>query len=292
MLRSMTGYGRSEGYGDGVFIRVEIRSVNYRFLDVTVRMPREYLMLEDLVKKEVQSHFHRGRLDTFVTIEPDLATLSQVDVNWAYVERLIQSAREVKDRFGLPGELTVQDLVQMPDVLSVPEPEGNEDTWRELLVTHVRKACTDLQEMRVAEGVALQEDLEERIGRIVRELEAIREQAPQVVTSYRDRIRERMKELLGDLEIEEERLLTEAALFADKCNIDEELTRLDSHCKQFLHTLKQATPVGRKLDFLIQEMNREINTIASKANNLSISQHVIEAKSELEKIREQVQNIE
>lgn len=292
MIKSMTGYGRSEGYEDGVLFRVEIRSVNHRFQEVMVRMPRELLPLEEMVKKEVQSTFTRGRLDVFVTIEQSESAGRNAEIDWEFAARVVQSVRELKDRFELSGELNVSDLVHIPDLLAVQETEANVEAWRDPLLRVVREACAALLEMRLSEGAELAKDVLQRVEFIREHIGAIRLQAPKVVESYRERIAERVQDFLRELEIDEARLLTEAALYAEKCNIDEELTRLDSHCKQFQHILSQEQPAGRKLDFLLQEMNREINTVGSKANDLTISRNVVEVKSELEKIREQVQNIE
>lgn len=292
MPRSMTGYGRSERFEDGTVFRVEVRSVNHRFQEVTVRMPRELLQLEEIIKKEVQTSFARGRIDVFVTIEPNTSASTHATIDWAYAEQVVQSVRELKSRFNLPGELHVSDFVHIPEMWTSLESEDRIEAWREPLLAAAREACAALSEMRLLEGRELARDILNRVERIREHLAVIRERAPLVVTHYRERIAERIEDFLTELEIDEARLLTEAALFAEKCNIDEELTRLDSHCNQLQHILSLTEPVGRKLDFLVQEMNREINTIGSKANDLTISRGVVEVKSELEKIREQVQNIE
>lgn len=288
----MTGYGRSESYLDGVVFRVEIRSINHRFQEVTIRMPRELLQLEEMIKKEVKSYFTRGRLDVLVDIEANPSASSEAAINWGLAEQVVQSFQELKARFKLAGELSVSDLVHIPDVFVAPEVEFNEEEWKEPLLETVRKACDALQEMRLSEGSELAKDLLRRLERIRSCVDEIRKRSPQVVESYRERLEEQMRDFLKEMELDETRLLTEAALYAEKCNIDEELTRLDSHCKQCRHILSLAPPVGRKLDFLVQEMNREINTVGSKANDLTISRMVVEVKSELEKIREQVQNME
>lgn len=290
--RSMTGYGRSERYEDGTVFRVEIRSVNHRFQEVTVRMPRELLQLEEIIKKEVQTSFARGRIDVFVTIERNRAQNPGSAIDWDYAEQIVQSVHELKLKFGLSGDLHVSDLVQIPELWTSLESEANVEVWQKPLLAAVREACATLSEMRLSEGRELTKDVLYRVERIREHVAAIRKRAPLVVIHYRERITERVQDFLTELEIDEARLLTEAALFAEKCNIDEELTRLDSHCNQIQHILSLTEPVGRKLDFLVQEMNREINTIGSKANDLTISRGVVEVKSELEKIREQVQNIE
>ncbi|WP_074011093.1 YicC/YloC family endoribonuclease [Numidum massiliense] len=292
MVNSMTGYGRSEGYDGGVFYRVEIRSLNHRFQEVTVRMPRELFLLEEAVKKEVQQRFYRGRIDVFVTLESDATVTRQADIDWELAARVVKSARALQERFALAGELSVTDLMHVPDILTVREAEVNVEGWREALIHHVRQACTALQEMRATEGVELAKDIRKRIERIATAVQTMWAHAPLVVESYRRRMGERLQQSLREVQLDEARLLTEAAVFAEKCAIDEELTRLDSHCKHALQLLSSTEPIGRKCDFLVQEMNREINTIGSKANALAISQIVVDVKSELEKIREQVQNIE
>lgn len=292
VVRSMTGYGRGECVVNGTLFRVEIRSVNHRYLDVVVRMPREFLRLEEKIKKEVQSTFTRGRLDVFVTIDAGGGGRRQAEIDWGLAEQVIRSVRALKERFGLVGELSVSDVVHIPDVLAVQEVEENVEEWEEPLLRVVREASAALLEMRQSEGAELTKDVLKRLERIQLLVASIREQAPKVVEDYRERIAARAREYVQDLDIDEGRLLTEVVLYADRSNIEEELTRLDSHCKQFEHILSQDSPNGRKLDFLVQEMNRETNTVGSKANDLAISQAVVEIKSELEKIREQVQNFE
>lgn len=292
MLRSMTGYGHSEGYDAGALFRVDIRSVNHRFQEIMVRMPRELVQLEELVKKEVQSTFTRGRLDVLVAIEPDETTDRQAKIDWKFAEQVMQLVHESKERFGLSGEMSVSDFVLIPDMLAVQEIEANVEAWRQPLLRVVREACAALLEMRILEGQELAKDLMERVENVREHVAKIRSHAPKVIESYRERLSERVRDFLRGVEVDEGRLLTEVALYAEKSNIDEELIRLDSHCKQFRHILSFDEPSGRKLDFLVQEMNREINTVGSKANDLAISQAVVEVKSELEKIREQVQNVE
>lgn len=292
MLRSMTGYGHSEGYDAGALFRVDIRSVNHRFQEIMVRMPRELVQLEELVKKEVQSTFTRGRLDVLVAIEPDETIDRQAKMNWKLAEEVVQLVRESKERFGLSGEMSVSDFVLIPDMLAVQEVEANVEAWQEPLLRVVREACAALLEMRILEGQELAKDLMQRVENVREHVAKIRSHAPKVIESYRERLVERVRDFLQGVEVDEGRLLTEVALYAEKSNIDEELIRLDSHCKQFRHILSLDEPSGRKLDFLVQEMNREINTVGSKANDLAISQAVVEVKSELEKIREQVQNVE
>lgn len=288
----MTGYGRGECSEHGATFRVEIRSVNHRFQEVTVRMPRELLQLEDMIKREVQSAFSRGRLEVFVTMEPGQSAANEAEINWDYARWVVQSVKVLQERFGLDGSLSVSDLVHVPDLLTQHVTEEALQAWREPLRRAVQEACAALAEMRSAEGAALAKDILHTVKCIGEHIDAIRTLAPKVVEAYRERMTARVQEFLQELDVDEARLLTEAALFAEKSDIHEELIRLDSHCKQMQQLVSLDTPVGRKLDFLVQEMNREINTIGAKANDLAISRHVVDVKAELEKIREQVQNIE
>lgn len=292
MIKSMTGYGRNEGDDGEALFRVEIRSVNHRYKEVMVRMPRELFQLEEAVKREIQASFSRGRFDVFITFESDAHVGPDVSVDWKYAHQVVRLAQEMKNRFNLSGEIAISDLCQMPDVLTSREVEANIEKWRAPLLHIVREACTSLKEMRSVEGASLARDIRKRSEQIRKHIGTIHSRASHVLDDYRDRLTERMRDFLQGLDIDEARLLTEAALYAEKANIDEEVTRLGSHCQQMQHMLNLSEPVGRKLDFLVQEMNREINTIGSKANDLTISQLVVEVKSELEKIREQVQNVE
>lgn len=287
----MTGYGRGDREKDGIRFIVEVRSVNHRFLEIMVRLPSGWMMFEDPVKKVVQSVVRRGRVDVFVTLETaDREQTAEVD--WQLAKSIVQTVREMNQRLGLSGELTAVDLLKMPQVWTLREKEIVPQDHQSLLMEAVQEACAALLRMRQQEGQALAADLVRRIDNLTRLVDRIRERAPMVVEEYRSRLRQRMNEILSDVDINEDRLLAEAAIFADKSDIQEELTRLESHARQFLDSLSTDEPVGRRLDFLLQEMNREVNTIGSKSGDRLISSWVVECKSELEKMKEQVQNIE
>jgi len=294
MIKSMTGYGQAMVVLDNLQINVEMKSVNHRFKEIAIRMPREFLSLEEPIKKRIGQYVKRGKVDLFITTEQTNEGSNKVHINWSLAGDYYRAYQEITDRFSFSGAaLSPVDLMRMPEVLRLEEPLEELERYQDLILQTVDSACQQFLHMRQFEGQYLQEDLTMRIQLITRLVDEIRERSPLVVQHYKERLVSRIKDFLADNgEIDESRLLTEVAVFAEKANIDEELTRLSSHCEQFLTTLNSADSVGRKLDFLVQEMNREINTIGSKANDLGISQRVVDLKAELEKIKEQVQNIE
>jgi len=292
MLKSMTGYGRSEvNIGNRKFI-IEMKSVNHRFLEVMFKMPKELMAFEDTLKKTLQEYIKRGRVDIFITIENNESS-TQLQVDWNLARQYIQLMKDMKDQFQLSGSIELKDLLTIPDLVqSKPEPTDMEE-WKEEFIVSFDGACKVLVHMREVEGSSLMKDFQSRINFMGEILNNIESKTSIVVNEYREKLINRINEWLGgSIELDEARLLNEVAFFTDKANIDEEITRLKSHFAQFLINLTTEEPVGRKLDFLVQEMNREMNTMGSKANHLELSQSVIELKSELEKIREQVQNIE
>jgi len=291
MLQSMTGYGQAYTETDDFKISVEMKSVNHRFLEVSLRMPREYMSAEELIKKKVSEFMKRGRIDLFVNMERKSGSQKVLKVNWDLLEQYIAAYNTLNQRFSVQNQVLLGDLLSMPEVAALEEPENLSQDFVSPLLNTVESACHQLVHMRKLEGKTLTEDLTLRLAKLDKHILEIKERAPNVVRNYRERLSHRMGEFLMK-EIEETRMMTEAALFADRANIDEELVRISSHCRQFIGILQLTEPVGRKLDFLVQEMNREINTIGAKANDLEISQRVVEIKAELEKIREQIQNIE
>ncbi|MFI2857612.1 YicC/YloC family endoribonuclease [Paenibacillus sp. JSM ZJ436] len=294
MSLSMTGFGQSAVAFEGYRITIEVKSVNHRYCEVLYRMPREWSCHEDALKRVIQSRIHRGRIDVYMNKVSD-AGQATAALNHAMVQSYLKAAEELAT-YGAEGKLTVQDLLSLPDVLmtGVEQPgEEKREQWRDLLCEGLNLALDELLAMRSQEGAFLAEDILLRLDRISAlhsELEAL---APRVTEEYRGRLRQRLESLTQD----EPAFPTaafgmELALFAEKSNVEEELTRLRSHLDQAEQLLQAAGPIGRKLDFLIQEMNREVNTIGSKANHLAMTQHVVELKAELEKIREQAANIE
>lgn len=292
MVKSMTGYGRSEWNHDIGHVIVEIRTINHRYLEFFLRIPKEFATFEDEIKKTIQEQVKRGRVECTISLEYKHGKKVTTDVNWRVVDNYIKAAEQIRERFQLADHLRLDTIFTLPDVFS-PAQQDNLELFKEDILNTVRSATDALTTMRATEGHVLKLDAIQKITSIQRRIDEIRALAPQVVTHYQERLKSRIKELLHDtIEIDPARLWSEVVLFADKSNIDEEIVRLDSHCKQYFAFLELKEPMGRKLDFLLQEMNREINTIGSKANNLSIAQHVIEIKSDIEKLREQVQNME
>jgi uncharacterized protein (TIGR00255 family) len=291
-LVSMTGYGRGEWEQEGVRVVTEIRSVNHRFLEIVVRLPHGFLALEDAVRKEVQGTVRRGRVDVFITVEKAALPERGVQVDWPLVERFIEAGRELEKRVGVHFDLTVSDIIAKPEFWIIEEPGWDAEAHRDAVLRSVRIACGQLAAMRKREGEHLAEDLFRRLQNLKKIVENMAREAPEVAGHVRNRLRARMEELLQNADIGEDRLLSEVAVWVEKADITEELTRLHSHMRQFAEALESAEPVGRRLDFLIQEMNREVNTIGSKAGLASISEWVVEGKSILEKMKEQVQNIE
>lgn len=294
MIKSMTGFGRSE-YTDGKRnITVEIKSVNHRYSDISIKMPRRYGFAEDKVKNAVKERIRRGKVDVSIMVENITENDVNIKLNTMIAKQYYENLLELRKEFSVEGDITLQFLAGLPDVMkAIPDVEDEEEITKAILIP-VAEAAANLEKMRAVEGEKLAEDLIAK-GRSIRSiLDKIAERAPQVSIDYTARLRERITELIGgSIEVPEDRILVEAAIFADKCAIDEEITRLGSHLIQFENIVTKSTqPDGKKLDFLVQEMNREANTIGSKANDITITGYMLEIKSEIEKIREQVQNIE
>ena len=292
MVKSMTGYGRARETLNGRDITVELRSVNNRYLDCTVKMPRTYVFAEDAIKSRVQKAISRGKVDVFVTIDTTAADVSVVAVNEPLARSYYEALKSLKDTFALEGDITPMALAKFPDVLTVTRAEEDLEAVAADICTVLDKALEAYNEMRAVEGQRLAEDISGRVSTIESVVTKVEERSPQTVAEYRARLTAKMNEVLQSTTIDESRILTEAAIFSDKIAVDEETVRLRSHIAQLRTMLESDQPVGRKLDFLIQEVNRECNTIGSKCNDLTIAQDVVNMKAEVEKIREQVQNIE
>ena len=292
MVKSMTGYGRARQTLRGRDITVEVRSVNNRYLDCTVKVPRTYIFAEDAVKSRVQKAVSRGKVDVFITIDATAADETVVAVNESLARGYYEALIKIRDMFSLEGELTAAVLAKFPDVLTVTKAEEDLESVAGDICAVLDEALEAYNAMRAVEGVKLCEDIAGRVTTIETVVGKVEERSPQTVAAYREKLTARMQEVLQSTTIDESRILTEAAIFADKIAVDEETVRLRSHIAQLRTMLKSDQPVGRKLDFLIQEVNRECNTIGSKCNDLTIAQDVVNMKAEVEKIREQVQNIE
>ena len=292
MVKSMTGYGRARETLNGRDITVEVRSVNNRYLDCTVKMPRAYVFAEDAIKTGVQKAISRGKVDVYVSIDTTAADVSVVAVNEPLARSYYEALMKLKETFSLEGEVTPLALAKFPDVLAVTRAEEDLETVAADICAVLEKALAAYNDMRAVEGERLAADISGRVGTIESVVSKVEERSPQTVAEYRARLTNKMNEVLQSTTIDESRILTEAAIFADKIAVDEETVRLRSHIAQLRSMLCSDQPVGRKLDFLIQEVNRECNTIGSKCNDLTIAQDVVNMKAEVEKIREQVQNIE
>ena len=292
MVKSMTGYGRKKAENDQREVTVEIKSVNHRYLDLNIKVPRIYSFLEEAVKSAVSSRVSRGKVDVFVSVFTKDGKDVKVTPNLELIREYVEALRQVRDTFGLADDISTMGVAQMPDALSIDKEEPDNEAVQQQVREVVGQAREEYDAMRRAEGARLCQDIVQRAGRIGQLVDHVEERSPQTVEEYRKRISARMQELLGDTEIAEQRILAEAALFADKVSVTEEIVRLRSHLAQLNTMLSADTAVGRKLDFLVQEMNREANTIGSKANDYELAQTVVEIKAEIEKIREQIQNIE
>lgn len=292
MLRSMTGYGRNEEITGGRHIAFEIRSVNHKFFEFSSRLPRGCQFLDDKLKVYIQSRVSRGKVDVFLQIETLEGSEAQVLVDHSLAAAYVKALRELKDRYALPDDVTLSLLSRYTDVFSVHKAPEDEDALWEAVKRVAEPALSSFLSMRQAEGQRLRDDVLEKAAKIETIVEEIEKSTPETVKEYQQRLRQKIEELLGDKQIDEQRLLTEVALFADKVAVDEETVRLRSHLRQLRQLAGDEEPVGRKMDFLVQEMNREANTIGSKSQNSKIAYLVVDMKSEIEKIREQVQNIE
>ena len=292
MVKSMTGYGRGEEVRGGRNITVEVRSVNNRYLDCNIKLPRLYVFAEDAIKSLVQGTISRGKVDVFVTLGPSEEGDVKVSLNRPVADGYYQALCDMRDAYGLRDDISVSLLSRFPDVFLVEKNEDDVKAVAEDICAVLSQALADFDAMRTREGEKLEQDVAQRADTIEALTGQVEERSPGIVADYRARLTARINEVLQNTQIDESRILTEAAIFADKVAVDEETVRLRSHLGQLRDMLKSDVPVGRKLDFLIQEVNRESNTIGSKCNDIEIARCVVELKAEVEKIREQVQNIE
>lgn len=289
----MTGYGRGENVKDGRKFTVEIRSVNHRYNDITIKMPRAMNYIEDIVKKKLTQQISRGKTDVYIFFE----TLSKDDINISLNEALVDAYIEklsyIKQKYDLKDDISLSLLMGIDDIVTVEKNIIDKDIIIETLMPAVDTALTEFIKLRQTEGMALKKDIIVKLENMINLVNQIKDRSPKVVIEYRDKLQARLNELLtGNNQIDELRLITEVTIFADRCSVDEEITRLLSHISQVKSILDEQEAVGRKLDFLVQEMNREANTIGSKSNDIEITQITVDLKSEIEKIREQIQNIE
>ena len=292
MIRSMTGYGRAVETIDGREITAELRSVNNRYLDCTVKMPRIYAFAEDSVKTHVKSAISRGKVDVFIAVNVMEDMQMRISVNHPVLEGYLSAMRSIASDYGVRDDISVTALSRLPDVFVVEKAEKDEEKLTQDILSVVDKALEKFTAMRTTEGAALEADLRGRAATILTLVEKVEQRSPVTLAEYRARLTEKMQEVLQSTTIDEGRILQEAAIYADKIAVDEETVRLRSHLNQLETMLTNGGAIGRKLDFLLQELNREANTIGSKGNDLEQARTVVEIKAELEKIREQTQNIE
>ena len=292
MVKSMTGYGRAVETVNGREFTVEIRSVNNRYLDCTVKLPRSFSFAEEAVKAAVKAAVSRGKVDVYITVRSETEADVQVTLNKPVVEGYLAAMRQMVSDYGVCDDISVSVLSRMSDVFVVDKPKADEDQLKADLLGVVDKALAAYDAMRVTEGLALENDLRSRAATILTLVAQVEELNPKTVSDYRKRLEEKMREVLENKSIDESRILTEAAIFADKVAVDEETVRLRSHLEQMDAMLSGNGGIGRKLDFLLQEMNREANTTGSKCSDVKVARIVVDIKAELEKIREQTQNIE
>ena len=292
MIKSMTGYGSAKGTVEGIEVSVELKSVNNKFLDTSVRLPRSFIFAEETVKAAVQSHISRGKVDVFVTVDTSMADDMVVRVNEPLLKGYIDALQHIADEYALPNDISVMSVSRFPDILSVEKKELDADAVADGIKSIAEQALQDFDSMRVREGEKLRNDVLLTLENIENIVGIIEESAPKTVTEYRQRLLQKLNEVLGSAGVDESRIITEAAIFADKVAVDEETVRLRSHISQLRTMLETGSPIGRKIDFLMQELNREANTTGSKCQNSDIAHVVVDLKSEIEKIREQIQNIE
>ena len=292
MIKSMTGYGSAKGTVEGLEITVELKSVNNRYLDTAVRLPRSFLFAEEAIKSEVQSHISRGKVDVFISVDSSAAGDMTVKVNEPLLRGYIEAIRHISEEYSLANDMTALSVSRFPDVLSVEKKDLDAEAISAGICAVAEEALRDFDAMRQREGAKLRDDVLSRLETIDRLVSAVETEAPKTVAEYRKRLEQKMQEVLGATGIDENRILAEAAIFADHIAVDEETVRLRSHMSQLTTMINGNSPTGRKIDFLIQEFNREANTIGSKCQNSQIAHVVVDLKSEIEKIREQIQNIE
>ena len=292
MIKSMTGFGRCEIQKESRKFTVELKSVNHRYLDVNIRMPKKLNFFETAIRTLLKSYANRGKIDIFITYEDISQAQVSVKYNAALAAEYLKYLRQMEEEFGLENDVRVSRLSRYPEVFTMEEQsEDEEELWNGLKEA-LEGAFGQFVETRKAEGENLKKDILSKLDSLEKEIVFVEERSPQIVAEYRAKLEDKMKELLADTQIEDSRIAAEVILFADKICTDEEVVRLKSHIQHMRNTLEEKEGIGRKLDFIAQEMNREANTILSKANDLEVSNHAITLKTEIEKIREQIQNIE
>lgn len=291
MLRSMTGFGRCEEVIEGFSIQVQIKSVNHRYSDFTIKTPRFYTFLEDKLRTLAMNSIARGKVEILLNLEKQASDDKVITLDRSAAEGYMNALRLLTE-YGLKDDLSLSSMTDFHDIFRIEYKETDEAHLSELVAGVFQKALEEFSQMRCTEGARLEESLRQHLSALLHEVEAVEIRSPQCVEAYRQRLRAKLQEVLSETSVDENRILTETALFADKTAVDEETVRLRSHIAAFETAMQTQQPIGKKLDFIVQEMNREANTIGSKGNDMEIAAHVVEMKSIIEKIREQIQNIE
>lgn len=292
MVRSMTGFGRAKQQIDRLDITVEIKSVNHRYFEFSARLPRMYNFLEEKIKSFLAQSISRGKVEISVLVEDNSENATVIEINREYAEAYMQALKNLSKEYKIKNDVKTSSLVGNNEIFKVRRQVIEDEVIENAVLTVVKEALDNFIEMRTVEGERLLNDVKNRTAFILEKVEFIEKRSPETVKLYKERIEQKIKELLEDTTIDEQRILTEVAIFADKVAVAEETVRLRSHIKQFEDLMNDDQPVGRKLDFIVQEMNRETNTIGSKAQDIEIAHTVVDIKSEIEKIREQIQNME
>ena len=292
MVRSMTGFGRAKAQIDGLDITVEIKSVNHRYFEFSCRIPRAYSFLEEKIKSQLSASVSRGKVEVSVLIDDNTENATIDEIDKEYANAYLAALKKLSKEYGIKNDVKTSSLVGNNDIFKVKRQVIEDEVISNAVITVLDEALQNFIEMRTVEGERLLKDVTDRANFILEKVSFIEERSPKTVEEYRNRIEQKIKELLGDTTIDEQRILTEVAIFADKVAVAEETVRLRSHIKQFETLMSSNDVVGRKLDFIVQEMNREANTIGSKAQDIEIAHTVVDIKSEIEKIREQIQNME
>ena len=293
MIRSMTGFGHGEVSNDkNQKVTVEMKSVNHRYCDISLKLPKKLAMFEANIRNIMKEYASRGKIDIYVSYEDLSETAVSLHYNQAMAEEYMQVFKKMQEDFNIETKITAEALAKYPEVVTIEEVQQDEEVWWELLEAALRQAAEKFVETRTIEGANLKRDLLGKLDQMAADVAFIEERSPQIIAEYRSKLEEKVKEFLEDSTIEENRIAAEVTLYADKIAVDEEIVRLQSHISSMTDVLESDESIGRKLDFMAQEMNREANTILSKANDLEVSNYAIGLKTEIEKIREQIQNIE
>lgn len=292
MLKSMTGFGRSEIANERQKITVEMKAVNHRYCDINIKMPKKLSIFEASIRNLLKKYIQRGKVDVFITYEDYTENNMVLKYNEELAAEYVRVLQQMSEQFGVENDVKVASLSRYPDVLTLEEQTVDEEALWQVLEEALHRACTQFVETRVAEGENLRQDLIEKLDAMLGDVDFIEMRSPEILTEHRQRLEAKVRELLGDSTIDESRIITETTIFADKICVDEEIVRLRSHIQSTRNALIEGGSIGRKLDFIAQEMNREANTILSKANDLEVANRAINLKTEIEKVREQIQNIE